>query len=652
MRYLFLVSIGPVQDFIASARRTRDLAFGSWFLSELARAAADKIAEVNEIDSLIFPAPAEKNLLAPNAAKFPVPNKIIAYINQSPQTMGEEVEKAVRDRLSEIRTEAYKKVKFADDKKRGIAEAQVADLPEILWAGLPCEEQDYAQKRDDLEALMAARKNTRNFGPMPAGNPEKPEPKSSIDGQMESVIPEWQFPARRDSDDKQREKAQDLYNRYGAGAAERLSGIDLLKRRGSVVYQEPGQDKKEFIEHFQSTSHIATLPFLKRLERLQGEQLKITRQAWLTYLAELKKFADQKERIEERIPDSAPSHPLFDRSDGSMLLESRLVDVLYLPGKDKMRLRDAQHALQHFYKVLDEQCKAADIVAKRPDGYYALLQADGDGMGQIIDAQAEQGSKRHRALSQKLAEFARQARTIVEEHRGVLIYAGGDDVTAFLPLDTMLECALKLAKTFPEVLKGFADQEGRKPSLSAGIAIAHHLEPLAQVRRLAKEAEERAKSLDKKNAISITLSKRSGEDYHLKDYWGNVERRLPSLVDYCLRDAIPAGTPYELRDLLVRFDHSPEATQPGAPYAEVIKLDALRIIKRKLSVPRGKFSQKQVAEVEQFFKTWLGIEQPPHSDMVEIETVPLAHLIDELIVARILADAQALADPQKEKHQA
>jgi CRISPR-associated protein Cmr2 len=40
MSYLFLVNIGPVQDFIASARRSRDLWYGSWLLSELAKAAA------------------------------------------------------------------------------------------------------------------------------------------------------------------------------------------------------------------------------------------------------------------------------------------------------------------------------------------------------------------------------------------------------------------------------------------------------------------------------------------------------------------------------------------------------------------------------------------------------------------------------------
>lgn len=99
MNYLVLVQIGPVQDFIASARRTRDLAFGSWFLSELSRAAAHEIVAQNGLSSLIFPAPARKEMLEPKSGDFVVPNKIIAVVQQSPQTLGEQIRQAVMDRL-------------------------------------------------------------------------------------------------------------------------------------------------------------------------------------------------------------------------------------------------------------------------------------------------------------------------------------------------------------------------------------------------------------------------------------------------------------------------------------------------------------------------------------------------------------------------
>src|SRR5436190_1492786 len=76
MSYLFLVNIGPVQGFIDSARRTRDLAFGSGLLSELSRAAAHEIVRQNGLDSLIFPAPSQQALLQPDNKQFIVANKI------------------------------------------------------------------------------------------------------------------------------------------------------------------------------------------------------------------------------------------------------------------------------------------------------------------------------------------------------------------------------------------------------------------------------------------------------------------------------------------------------------------------------------------------------------------------------------------------
>jgi CRISPR-associated protein Cmr2 len=100
MKYLLLVnvgvSIGSVQEFIGSARRTRDLHFGSWFLSELSRAAAQKIYDLKGV--LIFPAPEDMAWLQPRN-KFNVANRILAVIDlehdQEPRSLAEQVHEAV-----------------------------------------------------------------------------------------------------------------------------------------------------------------------------------------------------------------------------------------------------------------------------------------------------------------------------------------------------------------------------------------------------------------------------------------------------------------------------------------------------------------------------------------------------------------------------
>jgi CRISPR-associated protein Cmr2 len=74
-----------------------------------------------------------------------------------------------------------------------------------------------------------------------------------------------------------------------------------------------------------------------------------------------------------------------------------------------------------------------------PYPYVACLMADGDHMGRAIERLADANS--HRAFSRALSDFAAEARRIVEqEHLGSLVYAGGDDVLAFLPLPEALAC--------------------------------------------------------------------------------------------------------------------------------------------------------------------------------------------------------------------
>lgn len=102
MSYLLAISIGPVQEFIATARRSRDLWFGSWLLSELSKAASKYIHENN--GELIFPFPEGlSNALAKNSS-FSVVNKLMAEIrvnDVSPYCA--QVHRAITDRLTEVK---------------------------------------------------------------------------------------------------------------------------------------------------------------------------------------------------------------------------------------------------------------------------------------------------------------------------------------------------------------------------------------------------------------------------------------------------------------------------------------------------------------------------------------------------------------------
>ncbi len=661
MSYLFLVNIGPVQDFIASARRTRDLAFGSWLLSDLARTAALQIALTNGLDNLIFPAPKSMNLLAEPETDFNVANKIVALIEKSPQSMSEQINKAITDRLREIRKEADSHI-YTQTLNLGMRDAQIDDLVEFLWVALHYNETDeksYMSTRRRLEALMAARKNTRDFAQVTWTDYV---PKSSIDGQLESVIPENEYPARWESDQENLKRIQQLYTHYKAGQAERLSGVDLLKRNSEAA---------TFGANFPSTSHMATLPFLQRMKILNGQSKDEVITAWSTYISKLQEIGVP-QRL-EHVPAWYPAHPILEKYEGSMLFEDRLVDVLYIPSskKGKNALQEAKGALQVFYRELDTQFTALGFSKERPNSYYAFLQADGDGMGRVITEQAKHGYKQHRLLSHQLAAFAGQARKIVEDNRGVLVYAGGDDVLAFLPLDTVIECAWELSEQFSDDLHAFPDENGKPPTLSVGVAVAHHLDSLHNVRELVKKAERRAKDFGK-NALAITVSKRSGEDYTTVGHWGKVETELLQFITYYQDGVIPSGAAYELRDMLLRLTVSIRDAQPSKELQEVvdtlmkvIRCDTQRILQRKLRVPQDKLPEDEAKKIESFFSAQLERlgEKPQGKQEEAFDPLKKAfdgfkrfisdfeQLINELIIAQLFADAKLLANPKKEPKQ-
>lgn len=244
-----------------------------------------------------------------------------------------------------------------------------------------------------------------------------------------------------------------------------------------------------------------------------------------------------------------------------------------------------------------------------------------------------------------MSAFAATARQIINEHDGSLIYAGGDDVLAFLPLHMLLKCAQELHNQFGAVInpsgnaQQFTDAEGKAPTLSIGIAIVHHLEPLSDALALARAAERAAKDIPGKNALAITLSKRSGADITIGGHWGELDTRLQQFVTMHRLDALPDGAAFQLRDLAERL--TPKQGQPTLP-AEAALAEARRNIGRK-QPRRGQ--DKQLAD---------GTRAAIHQALARGQSAQAADgahalatiraVAEELIVARLLADAANLAE--------
>ena len=668
MAHLLLISIGPVQEFIASARRSRDLWFSSWVLSELAKTAAHALAADPE-NQLIFPAPdltVNARALHPGS-DLNVANKLLARIAAEPKTVAQAVEDAMCNRLHTLRDAAYHHVhdNWDTSAQRAVADQQIDDLLEYLWVALPLEQEaDYRRRRSELEALLAVRKATRDFKPVTWGSAA---PKSSLDGMRESVIPERAYPDRQDSDRDRTRKIEKLYRDYGAGQAERLSGVDLLKRhveRDLTVEEQPN------VARFPSTSHIAALPLLARLTTAD---LATARAAWSGYWEVLQEY----DRWLERIPRRFPPHPILGAYSGDILFEDRLAEMLEESGKAasdedrKVRLTALRNALRTFLH------DAADWEGPAPP-YYALLRADGDRMGTVISQQKTLDG--HRTLSQALDRFVssvsgepeRSVRALVEQkYSGALVYAGGDDVLAFLPVHTVLDCAAELAALFSERLQGFTERVADSPSLSAGIVIAHHLTPLSDTMKLSQAAERAAKGVPGKNALAITISKRSGSDTTVAGTWVALYPRLTRLIELYSADDLAAGAAYELRDLAIRLwpgsvskrltlpdpleslsleaaaARSAAKTQQQRDLRAIMLLEAGRILARKEGGRGTRTLPKEtVAELKGYIEQVAVEIDGRGADPTQLsEDAPLAQFADELIVAHELARAVALTHP-------
>jgi CRISPR-associated protein Cmr2 len=576
MSYLLQIVFGPVQDFINSARRSRDLYAGSRLLSLAAGKAAERLAARVGYQNLIFPAPKSPEHFR-QLSESGIPNVVLVLADQS-EGCAELIEEAIQAARDYFRDEAKRLLESHEGEIDWPAsQQQVEEMLEVYWACVPIEKH-YAQARNRLVAVVAARKNTRDFQPVAFA---KSVPKSSLDGARESVTYRASASWKR---------------KHGLREGEELSGVDLLKR----LWPE---------NSFLSTSHLAALPYLEGIQR-QGRT-----EALRFYLERLVAETGKEARVRWAHP--VVRDTLLSDYDPRILFEGRLSEFFEQPGP---ALDRARVVLTEMYQELG-----------RPEPYYAVLHADGDHMGEAIDHQSQQGMDAHRALSNKQAlEFAARVRRIVEGHKGCLIYAGGDDVLALLPLHAALPCAKTLAQTFHGALKGLGAR--LDPSLSVGLAIVHHLEPLQdalelvqRTEKFAKEGPEGTPTAKKRNALAVAYSPRSGSERMLRGRWDEsptLVQRLYRYQDLLRLELIPAKAAYELKQLLIEL-----GGVEGVHKAVV--LEARRILGRK------QMKDEYRKELDRLLQT--------PEDVVR--------LAEELLMANVLSRAYEQAGVSKENRE-
>ncbi len=483
---VLIFTFGPVQSFVVEARRASDLFVGSAILSELAKAAANTIGR--------------NNLVYPAAISNDIPNVLVARVPAAnAKLIAEEAKKALYTRWKEIAESARNKFvewKFTDPTFNKIWQRQVDHVWHIYWVAVE-ETTDYAEAYTRARATLDAVKRSRLFAAC-----DEPGIKDTLSGLREAlhcsgqvgysaIRAFWQEIAQHPS------VGPSLLRSAGR---ERLDAIGVVKRFCDLANKQ-----------FPSVSTITALDFIERARQQTRDQLHAHRGAVAALLGQ---YAYRPRAEDNDWP-----------FDGDLLFEetltrNRLEDSYALSQPDQDKLDAARRTLKALYKA----------VGGSPSPYYAVLVLDGDSMGKRISECLKQPNPQqsHKQLSQSLACFAWRVQNMFQSMPGCLIYNGGDDVLAFLPLAWVLEKAQALAQEFDQV-----SQNAPVPgTVSAGIALVHHLHPLDAALRAARIAENQAKRVEGKAAVCITALKRSGEQVTAATKWeslGVLQRLIADL---------------------------------------------------------------------------------------------------------------------------
>lgn len=532
--HLLLITLGPVQDFIAQARRTRDLWYGSHLLSELGRAAARALVAGGA--TLIFPSLQTGELdecLTPlRASRTPpqnVANKLLAETPDGidPQRLARDARKAVadywRDKLA-----TPVKVRCTGLLAKGIDAAWHEQIDSFLefaasWRAID----DYAETRRQLEQAIAGRKLLRDFDPWTQGRGNVP--KSSLDGARETVL-------RRNED-----RAPDLVHRYRINKEEQLDAVGLVKRAGG----EP--------DSFVPVVNVALASWVERASQVASTELEALSKAC------------RDARISSVTRTDLPCAAPFE-FDASVLLPSRWRSVF----EELERIDEAEAwGRQHVRPLLSR--------LSEPYPYVACLVADGDHMGRAINDLESPDA--HRAFSKALADFANAARNLVEQkHHGALVYAGGDDVLAFVALPKALACANALREAFHGAMKTVCGSlaAAERPTLSVGLGIGHVMESMGELLMLGRQAEREAKR--DRNALAVLVDKRSGGTRLWRASWSTDPVRALADDAALLENRLSSRKVYEIASILARLPKPERASGDG--WARMLALETKRALSR------------------------------------------------------------------------
>lgn len=505
------IGLGPVGSFISAGRRSRDLWWGSTWLAECTAHVASSLREIGrakgyEVTLLL---PSQARLVALGNAERKRDGSLRAFHGRVSNHVRAKVEvtcttnDSLHAIVAEVEGRAHRwlsdKVKACLDgakkrlsKERSTRELDISKIliPDRFEAQLEAiEEGDFIQFSagwtllDDVhepgpalhraDELMMAARRTRTFRAASWSSPGLR--KSDLDAGRDGVL---------------RESANELAHRIraalGIGRGEQLDALGFTRRIAAFEHEK--NDAEIGRLPFPPITRIAIEPWIDRVQ-----QSKMAKDA----LKDLKKYlssqlnGDRTTFLTWCTPACDPTKVLDDEEapifpfDAGILLENGISTALELvkdiQGAPPM-IRGASHHVEALHRALGV-----------PAPYYALIEADGDGVGSALAAAdadpSHVRSARYQELVQRLDAYADGLDAKLRPMYGArAFYVGGDDALVLVPLDRLTNVMRTMSEHFSTCMQhepGF--------TLTFGVVVAHVKDDLRWVRRQASSAIKSAK---------------------------------------------------------------------------------------------------------------------------------------------------------------
>ena len=537
--YLLIFSFSPVQGFISTARKPRDLFTGSYIISFLTEKVIEELGLKNRV---IYPV--IKNQGDIKLANYP--NKFIAEVDAD---ICKEVKEKFKEIWKRVCEDVWNGLNLNIENKEEVKKQFFSQIENYFNVFCKCveyksfeewkkileledvkelsENDDYAFTYDLAERLLGAQKSWRQYNAVvddtkyngniyPNG--------CSMCGERVHLAFDW----KRESLEKIF-KEKDLYQiRQG----EKLCGVCLVKRF-AVIYSK--DLKVHDYKNFPSTEEVAGIKFKEKLREVLKEDKELE-----------KRLNDLYEKLKDT--PYVIKKGLLNLNEKALRIDSELFrkeawETLF----EDETLKNLKNQIQEIWEGL----KKKNIEHK--NSYFALLISDGDSIGNWLGIKSDirKGNltkEFHKKFSEILSDYATEVSSYKDKDITTqIVYAGGDDLTAFLhPSDAVL-FARYCAEKFTIKLKNLA-KENKKPSISAGILIAHAKDNLKKVFEETKNLENLAKNkVEGKGAVCIGVRTRNGSLTYFLSKWDDL-KTFCKFVEAFKSDMLGSTFAYEFRE--------------------------------------------------------------------------------------------------------